>query len=305
MVVSGAGHGVRLDHYLSNIYTAFSRSQCIAAIKSGHITVNGVVVKAGYRLRAGDTIIGSIAQTPTDTCVVPQHIDFSVLYEDEWLLAIAKPAKLAIHPGAGNRDHTLVNGLVYRFEELAEIGDSARPGIVHRLDKDTSGVVLVARTPDVHRTLAQMFKARRVNKTYLAIVRGVPDVADGRIVAPIGRHPVHRTRMAVRLDDGKYAVSNWRVVRTFATFSLLEVSIETGRTHQIRVHLRHIGHPVAGDDLYGPKSATSHFPRQMLHAWRIGFAHPVDGRQMLLEAPLPKDFVAALDKLEEEPCSSV
>ncbi len=296
-------HGVRLDHFLVQMIAGSSRARIAAAVRAGSIVLNGTAVKAGHRLKGGDLIVGQLAVEPAGAATPhAQPVDFSVLYEDEALLVVAKPPGLVVHPGSGNRDGTLINGLLHRFRELAGVGDVARPGIVHRLDKDTSGVLVVARTAAVHRHLVKAFKERLVDKTYLALVHGVPEKPQGAVEAPIGRHPVHRQKMAVRPVDGRAAVSRWRVLQVFHHTSLLEVTIETGRTHQIRVHLAAIGHPVAGDRLYGSNRKNERFPRQLLHAWRLRFAHPVTGESLSFEAPLPGDFAAALRLQEDIPC---
>ncbi|SHH83076.1 RluA family pseudouridine synthase [Desulfofustis glycolicus] len=296
-------HGTRLDHFLVRMLPASSRARIIAAVKAGSIVLNGTAVKAGHRLKGGDVIAGHLAAEAAET-VAPraQPVDFTVLHEDDALLVVAKPPGLVVHPGSGNRDGTLINGLLYRFRALAGVGDAARPGIVHRLDKDTSGVLVVARTAAVHRQLVSAFKERRVDKTYLALVHGVPGDSQGTVEAPIGRHPVHRQKMAVCPANGRSAISRWRVRQVFHQISLLEVTIETGRTHQIRVHLAAIGHPVVGDRLYGSNRKNERFPRQMLHAWRLCFAHPVSGENLVFEAPLPADFTAALALVEDGSC---
>ncbi len=301
-IVPESFHGVRLDHYLVHTITAPSRSQIIASIKAGAIKVNGASVKAGYSLKSGDAVSGAIIGHVAEASPEAQPVDFSVLYEDADLLIIAKPPGLVVHPGSGNRDNTLINGLLFHYGDVAEVGDPARPGIVHRLDKDTSGVMVVARTIGCHQKLVQLFKDRKVKKQYLALVHGRPGSERGRIVAPIGRHPVHRQKMAVRQTGGRYAASNWQVRDCFDTCSLLEVHIETGRTHQIRVHLASIGHPVAGDRLYGPNRPNDLFPRQMLHAWKLQLNHPENGELLSAEAPLPPDFNEVLGRLEKTRC---
>jgi 23S rRNA pseudouridine1911/1915/1917 synthase len=302
--VPDAQQGVRLDHFLVHqLSSGLSRARIVSAVKNGSIVVNGVAAKAGYRLKGGDAISGQLgAERPDGAGPQAQPIDFTVLHEDDALLVIAKPPYLVVHPGSGNRDRTLINGLLHRFSELAGVGDTERPGIVHRLDKDTSGVLVVARTAGVHRDLVRAFKERRIHKTYLALVHGIPDDRQGVVEAPIGRHPIHRKKMAIRPLDGRPALSRWQVSRIFDRFSLLEVVIETGRTHQIRVHLASIGHPVAGDRLYGANRPNEPFPRQMLHAWKLRFTHPVTGRPLAFEAPLPEDFAALLRALEDGRC---
>jgi len=295
--------GVRLDHFLVQTYSDdFSRSQIIASIKTGHLLVNDTIVKAGYRLKKGDVVTGFVKDTENEAVPVPQKIVLDILYEDPFFLAINKPPGLVVHPGSGNRDQTLVNGLLYHFSDLHDVGDVMRPGIVHRLDKDTSGVILVARSKRVHAKLVQEFKDRNIEKKYLTLVHGVPQAPTGRIVAPIGRHKTHRQKMAIRHHTGRYAVSNWQVKERFEKHSLLEVLIETGRTHQIRVHLAHLGHPVAGDRIYGSNRKNSGYPRQLLHAWKLSFKHPEDRHDMEIEAPVASDFKAVLEMLRASSC---
>ncbi len=220
------------------------------------------------------------------------------MYEDSSLIVISKPPGLVVHPGSGNPQHTLVNGLLFHFTELADVGDPSRPGIVHRLDKDTSGVMVIARNSSAHQRLVQAFKDRKTEKYYLALVHGTPREKKGRIVAPIGRHPVSRQKMAVREITGRYAATNWRVERLFDRYSLLAVKIETGRTHQIRVHLAHIKYPLAGDRVYGGNRNNKPFDRQMLHSWKLTLNHPESGEAMTFEAPLAPDFKAVIDMME-------
>lgn len=291
-------HNLRLDQYLTLQFNEYSRSHIGQTIKAGNIRVNGAAVKPGHRIKAGDTIDGSLGIDLEDSAIVPQDIDFEVLLEDPDFIVIAKPPGLVVHPGSGNRDGTLVNGLLHRYRELADVGDGSRPGIVHRLDKDTSGVMLVARTKSAHAALVDQFKNRRVEKTYLAVVGGVLPDSSGRIVAPIGRHPVNRQKMTVRMETGRYAASSWKCRQIYRTHTLLEIRIETGRTHQIRVHMAHIGCPVAGDRLYGRASGSTHFSRHMLHAWKLRFFHPRTNDPLIVTADPCEDFINAIEQLE-------
>ncbi|MDR3630039.1 MAG: RluA family pseudouridine synthase [Desulfocapsaceae bacterium] len=290
--------GLRLDHFLAQHLPEVSRSQLTSSIRAGDILVNGAVRKSGYRLKPEERITGHISP-PAAIDVKPENIQLTILYEDEYLLIISKPPGLVVHPGSGNASGTLVNGLLHHCSSLAGVGDSIRPGLVHRLDKDTSGVMVIAKRDDVHRKLVDAFKARTMQKEYTALVHGILARPQGRLVAAIGRHPVHRQKMAVREVGGRYAATYWQVIKDFCRmYSLLTVGIETGRTHQIRVHMAHLGHPVAGDRLYG--RGGSHFPRQMLHASRIRFVHPATGEALDFEAPLWPDFVAVLEELEQQ-----
>lgn len=289
--------GVRLDQFLALQLPHFSRSQISASIRAKEILVAGTNKKNSYRLKLGESISGEIAEeVPLE--VEAEKIDFSILYEDEWLLFLSKPPGLVVHPGAGNRTGTLVNGLVYHCDAIAAVGDKIRPGIVHRLDKDTSGVMVVAKTDAVHRALIDCFKDHSLEKEYLTLVHGVPREHEGRIVAAIGRHHINRQKMAVKEIGGKHAASNWELIECFeGGLSLLRVRIETGRTHQIRVHMAHLGFPVVGDAVYGQAKDVSLYPRQMLHASRLILTHPVTGRKMDVKAPLWPDFDATLSVL--------
>jgi len=299
-VISELHRDVRLDQFLARTVESHSRSRITAAIRAGSVTVNGDPVKPGYRLRVGDLICGEIVREREPSAPVPQDVDFSVLVEDASFLVLAKPAGLVVHPGSGNHDRTLVNGLLHRYRDIEGTGDEERPGIVHRLDKDTSGIMVVARNPHAHAELSRQFKDRVVAKTYCAIVHGLVEEDSGRIVAPIGRHPIKRQKMAIREHDGRYAASSWKRIQTFTGHCLVEVAIETGRTHQIRVHLASIGHPVAGDRMYGSHRDNCPFPRQMLHSWKLRFNHPETGDPVHAEAPFPDDFRTSITMLGDQ-----
>jgi 23S rRNA pseudouridine1911/1915/1917 synthase len=282
----------RLDHFLQEKLSEYSRSRIQSWIKEGLVRVNGSTAKASLLLHGGETIEVSPAGLPP-LKATPEDLPVEVLYEDAALIAVNKPAGLTVHAGAGQHEGTLVNRLVHHFGILSELGGEMRPGIVHRLDKDTSGVLLVARTDAAHRALAAQFAGRTVEKTYLALVHGKVRADSGRITKPIARDPVRRTRMTARLESGREALTNYRVRKRFEKFTYLEVQIGTGRTHQIRVHLANIGHPVAGDRVYGAPPAQ----RLFLHAWRIGFVSPATGQRVTVEAPLPaalQDWLAGL-----------
>ncbi|MEE4242231.1 MAG: RluA family pseudouridine synthase [Desulfopila sp.] len=290
-VVQSESAGLRLDHFLVERLPHLSRSQLTTAIKCGNIEVNGAPAKASRKLRSDDVIGGYVETTAPPLHVVAQRVDFIALFEDEYLLVLSKPPGVVVHPANGNPDKTLVNGLLYHCQSIGDVGDPMRPGIVHRLDKDTSGVMVIAKTAEVHRKLVESFKSRRVKKIYQALVSGVPQQNAGRIAAPVGRHPVNRKKMAVREKGGKHAVTHWKVMSNYSgKFSLVELIIETGRTHQIRVHMASIGHPVAGDTLYGPGKAYPLFARQMLHSSQLRFEHPVTGHEIVGTAPLWPDM---------------
>jgi 23S rRNA pseudouridine1911/1915/1917 synthase len=284
--------GKRLDHLLHERLPEFSRSRIQVWIRDGRAPVNGSAVRASYLVRAGDSIEVEPAAAPP-LHASPEAIPLEVLYEDEDVVAIDKPAGMVVHAGAGVHEGTLVNALLHRFAALSGIGGALRPGIVHRLDRFTSGVLLVARNDAAHRHLAAQFSGRQVEKTYLALVHGSVAQPSGRIERPIARDPVHRTRMTSRLAQGRAAWSEYRVLRRFERFTLLEVKIGTGRTHQIRVHLSSIGHPVVGDKLYGaPEVVPGAEPlgRYFLHAHQIRFRKPSNGEEMQITSPLPPEL---------------
>jgi 23S rRNA pseudouridine1911/1915/1917 synthase len=291
--------GKRLDHLLHERLPEFSRSRIQVWIRDGRAPVNGSAVRASYLVRAGDSIEVEPAAAPP-LHASPEAIPLEVLYEDEDVVAIDKPAGMVVHAGAGVHEGTLVNALLHRFAALSGIGGALRPGIVHRLDRFTSGVLLVARNDAAHRHLAAQFSGRQVEKTYLALVHGSVAQPSGRIERPIARDPVHRTRMTSRLAQGRAAWSEYRVLRRFERFTLLEVKIGTGRTHQIRVHLSSIGHPVAGDKLYGAPEVipgTEPLVRYFLHAHQIRFRQPSNGEEMQITSPLPPELERWMAKL--------
>ncbi len=289
--------GMRLDQFLSRYLPSVSRNLIISSIRKGLILVDDVQRKSSYRLKEFEMLKGSVESKP-ELEVLPEKIDFPILFEDDSILLLSKPPGIVVHPGSGNHHGTLVNGLVHHCKSIAEAGDTMRPGIVHRLDKDTSGIMLIAKTDSVHRLLVDGFKNHRLQKEYLALVHGILKEKSGRIVAPIGRHPVQRQKMAIRLIGGKHAASCWQVLQEFDDkFSLIKVAIETGRTHQIRLHMAHLGYPVAGDRVYGPGKDNSRFPRQLLHAWRLVFQHPVTDVLVDKTAAIWPDFDETLKSL--------
>ncbi len=287
--------GVRLDKYVAENCPELSRTQAQKLIADGHVTVNDVMARAGLKLSTGDRITVSIPPEEPGT-LLPESIPFGILYEDGDVLVIDKPAGLPVHPAPGHPGHTLVNGLLAYLSTLPDTGDVLRPGIVHRLDMDTSGVMLVAKNRVAHAHLAEQFKSRSVAKVYLALVRGRLSPEDGAIEAPIGRDPRNRKRMAVVTEHrGRQARTGYHVVRYTDSYTLLEVAPETGRTHQIRVHLAAIGHPVVGDTTYGVSSP--HLSRQFLHSSRLGFHLPGTGEHVEFESELPADLQQALEAI--------
>lgn len=295
--IAGAQAGERLDRFLTAQAVLGTRSQVQRLIAAGYIRLGGArVLKAGTLLRAGDEIA---AEMPLARAVQaePEAIALDVLHEDAALLAINKPPGLVVHPAPGHWQGTLVSALLHRWPELPPGLDPGRLGIVHRLDKDTSGVLLIARTAAALAELGRQFRTRAVEKRYLALVWGVPRRAAGLIEAPIGRHPVQRKKMAV-VPRGRPARTRYEVLERFAGVALVAAYPETGRTHQIRVHLAQLGHPVVGDRLYGrPRSGAPPIGRQALHAQAIAIRHPATGEPLRIVAPLPADFAAALSRL--------
>ncbi|MGA1994187.1 MAG: RluA family pseudouridine synthase [Bryobacteraceae bacterium] len=291
--------GRRLDRVVHDRYPEESRALVQDWIKSGRVLVNGDPRRASHQVRSGEAIAVDPAQRPP-LSAAPEQIPLAVIYEDDDLVAIDKPAGMVVHAGAGVHSGTLVNALLGRFGALSAVGGPLRPGIVHRLDRFTSGVLLVAKNDAAHRRLAEQFAGRRVEKVYLALVGGRVRADHGRIERPIARDPVRRIRMTAKLDSGRAAWSEYQVLRRFPNFTLLEVRIGTGRTHQVRVHLASIGHPVAGDTLYGAPARVEGSPalgRYFLHAHRIRFTRPSDGREMTLVSPLPPELEQWMETL--------
>jgi len=293
LCVESAEAGKRLDHFLQDKLPQFSRSRLQSWIKSGRVLVNDAAEKTSYALHAADTV----TVQPAD--LVPlkaeaEDIALDILYEDASVVAVNKPAGMVVHAGAGQHSGTLTNALVHRFGQLSALGGDERPGIVHRLDRYTSGVILVARTDAAHQHLAAQFSSRTIEKVYLALVHGSFATDRGHIDTPIVRDPVRRVRMTAKLGRGRTAITDYQVLRRFKDRALLEVKIGTGRTHQIRVHLASIGHPVVGDTLYGaPKSALG---RYFLHAHRIAFTSPASGERVTVVSPLAAELEAELQR---------
>jgi len=288
--------GLRLDRFLALELTDFSRSRLQTLIETGFVRLNSQRPRTRELVRAGDVIQLEVPELQKIEAA-PEAIAFPILFEDDDLLVIDKPAGMVVHPGAGNQEHTLVNALLSHCGSLSAIGGQERPGIVHRLDKETSGCLVVAKNDVTHRDLSKQFAARTVKKIYLALVAGRLEKESGTIDAPIARHPIHRQRMSIaRNARGRSAMTEYRVLRGSQEMSLVECALHSGRTHQIRVHLHHLGHPLIGDKLYAPKLAKG-VPRQMLHAWRLGFTHPRNAEWRDFEAPVPPDFRAVLETL--------
>ncbi len=293
--LTAGAEGDRLDRLVADCLPDLSRTRIQALIKEGRVTVNGAPSKPAYRVEEGERIAVYLPP-PEPSAFLPEAIPLDVLYEDADLIALNKPAGMVVHPAHGHTSGTLVNAALYRWPELRQVGDEYRAGIVHRLDKDTSGVIVIARTPAAHRALAEQFAGRSVSKRYLALVEGHPDSPTGRIEAPIGRDPRQRKQMAV-VRGGREAISEFRLLASYADYALLEVVIFTGRTHQIRVHLAFIGHPVVGDTVYGHRRQRLRLDRHFLHAAELTLHSPTTGEPLTFAAPLPGELARILDDL--------
>ena len=290
--------GTRLDRAVADRFPEHSRTAVASWIEAGRVVVDGRVLPGKTRVKGGERVVVDVPP-PRATELVPEARPLAVLHEDAALLVLDKPSGLTVHPGSGRRDGTLANALVHHLRDLPTVGGADRPGIVHRLDKDTSGVMLVAKTEPAHRALSRAFAAREVHKEYLAVVHGQVEGQAGRIELPLGRSSAGRTRMAVRDSGGRAAVTDWRVEERLPLHTVVRCLPVTGRTHQIRVHWRAQGHPIVHDPLYGWKSSPGEdvAGRLLLHAHRISFAHPTTGEPVSFEAPVPPDFLDEVDRL--------
>ena len=291
--VSDEETGERIDSFLSG-KTEFTRTRIQQLIKDKNITVNGKATKSSYKIEENDEIAIEVPEAET-TEIKPENIKIDIVYEDSDIAVINKQAGLVVHPAHGHYSGTLVNAILYHIKDLSGINGEIRPGIVHRLDKDTSGLIVIAKNDKVHTTLTEMFQEKKIKKTYLAILKGKLNKTEGKVVTQIGRDKNDRKKMTV-IDDitkGKNAITNYKVVSQNNLFTLVKVNIETGRTHQIRVHMRHLGYPILGDSVYGRKDNEK---RQMLHAYKLEFLHPVTGHQMEFTGEIPEDFQKALKK---------
>lgn len=286
----------RLDKYLTNELDDLSRTQIQNLIKDGNVVVNEKLVKANYILNLNDEIIVTIPD-PVDLDIKKEDIPLDIYYEDEDVIVINKPSGMVVHPALGNYSGTVVNALMYHCDDLSGINGVNRAGIVHRIDKDTSGLIVCCKSDLAMKSLSHQFLEKSVDRKYIAICYGVINHNLGRIDAPLGRDPENRKRYAV-VDDGKHAVTNFRVLERFKEYSLLELALETGRTHQIRVHMKYIGHPVVGDPLYGPRNVIGE-NGQYLHAATLGFTHPRTGERLEFTSPLPKFFEDFLTELRQ------
>ncbi len=288
--------GARIDAYLC-ANTELSRSRISALIQEGALSVNGnVVLKPSFKVEPAQLLELRVPQVrPAD--IVPQDIPLDILYQDKDIVIVNKPCGMVVHPAAGNEDQTLVNALLYHVHDLSGIGGEMRPGIVHRLDKDTSGLILIAKNDRSHVVLSEQFKARTMEKHYRAVAFGGFADEHGLIDAPIARHPVDRKKMAI-VSGGKPSQTEWAVIERLKGATYLDVHLLTGRTHQIRVHMHSIGHPLLGDKIYAPNIKSSvHIPRLMLHAYSLAFDHPTTGERMTVSAPLSETFLTTIEKL--------
>lgn len=308
--VNSAQQGYRLDAFLALNLPDFSRAQLQKLIKDGHVMGSRLITQPAYKVKLDEVFtITPPALTPLD--LVAEDIPLNIIFEDEHLLVIDKPSGLSVHPGAGRHSGTLVNALMHHSQNLSQVGGLERPGIVHRLDKDTTGLIVVAKNDKVHASLGKQFENRSVTKVYMALCYGIPKANEGTIEGNIGRHPTDRQRMAVLPTGGRPAKTAYEVIETYGDcLALLKVKLFTGRTHQIRVHLSHLGHPLVGDQTYGrPRSlkgltalqakALENFGRQALHAHILGFTHPVTSQRHTFTSPLPADFQSIIDFLKQ------
>lgn len=289
--------GERLDKTLSLLYPELSRSFFQKLIKERQITVNGVVRKANYCVDEGDLLSVAIPKAQ-EIAILPENIPLDILYEDSDVLVVNKPKGMVVHPSAGHYSGTLVNAVMYHCKDsLSGINGEIRPGIVHRIDMDTTGALIICKNDQAHINIAEQIKEHSVTRRYLGIVKGIVGQDHGVIEGTIGRHPRERKKMAVNVPNGKRAVTHYRVLQRFQNYTYMEFELETGRTHQIRVHMASLGHPLLGDSIYGSGKIPWKLQGQTLHAAVIGFIHPADGKYLEIEAPLPEYFQSLLKKL--------
>lgn len=308
--------GRRLDVVLTQLIPDLSRSCISDLIRTKNVWVENSHTKPGYRLNGGERVEVALSSFHSDNLSVfkAQPIDLNIIFEDEEILVINKEPGMVVHPAPGNYEDTLVNALLYRYPQLNTIG-TERPGIVHRLDKETSGVLVIAKNQQAHNHLSEQFQRRSLEKRYLALIWGIPGSCSGTVNLPVGRHPVDRKKMSVHSRKGRSALTYWKIKEVYNKISLLEVEIKTGRTHQIRVHCAAINHPIIGDALYGGKKRTQqlsamsmsqtivnqlgYIQRQMLHAWKLNIVHPVSRESLEFEAPLPRDMADLIQVLRQ------
>ena len=286
----------RIDKVLTSLEPEITRSRLKNLINDGHVTVNGQAVKPKYKVQAGDKI-SLVKSEPQSLELTPENIPLDIVYEDDDVIVVNKPQGMVVHPAPGHPNHTLVNALLYH-SPLSTINGTFRPGIVHRIDKDTSGLLMVAKNDLAHQSLAEQLRNKTNKREYLALVYGQIKEDEGTIDAPLGRNPQDRKKQAV-VKGGRHAVTHFKVMKRYDNFTLVKCILETGRTHQIRVHMKYIGHPLVGDPLYGPRKVIGK-DGQFLHAALLGFKHPRTGKELVFEAPLPENFQKMLDKLDKQ-----
>lgn len=297
LVIGAEEAAVRLDKLMSLYLEGFSRSFVQSLFDSDAVTCNGKAVSKSFKPKAGDTVEFTVPE-PKELSLEPENIPLEIMYEDNDLLVVNKPRGMVVHPAPGNYSSTLVNALLWHCKgKLSGINGVIRPGIVHRIDKDTSGLLLVAKNDVAHVSLSEQIKAHSLEREYRAVIHGHLKEPSGRIDAPIGRNPNDRKKMCVISRNSKNAVTNYEVLKEYRDYSFIKLRLETGRTHQIRVHMAYLGHPVAGDPLYGPKNGVKSLEGQCLHAGVLGFVHPVTGEKIRVEAPLPEYFTDFLGRL--------
>lgn len=288
--------GIRIDKYLSDNMEDISRSYLQKLLKEKSITVNEKEIKANYKVQEGDVVSVSVPE-PEEPDILPEEIPLDILYEDDSLMVVNKPKDMVVHPSAGHLSGTLVNAVLFHCKgNLSGINGIMRPGIVHRIDKDTTGALLICKTDTCHRILAEQLKVHSITRKYRAVVQGNLKDDEGTIEGPVGRHPADRKKMAINYKNGKEAVTHYRVLERFGNATYIECQLETGRTHQIRVHMASIGHPLLGDTTYGSAKNPYHLQGQALHAMVLGFLHPVTNTYMEFTAPLPEYFLKLLEK---------
>lgn len=291
--------GARIDKYICQKVSEQSRSYLQKLIKDGQVTVNGSPVKPNYKVQVNDQILLSLPE-PEEPDIQPEDIPLDILYEDDDVLVINKPKHMVVHPSAGHYSHTVVNAVMYYCrDQLSGINGVTRPGIVHRIDMDTTGAIVICKNDRAHQNLAEQLKEHSITRKYRAIVYGNFKEDTGTITGDIGRHPTDRKKMAIVRRNGKPAVTHYRVLERFGTYTYVECQLETGRTHQIRVHMSSQGHPLLGDEVYGPKKCPFQLEGQCLHAMTLGFIHPVSGNYMEFQAPLPEYFTHLLENLRK------
>ncbi len=289
----------RIDSFLADKINDISRSYVKRLIKKGQVKVNNDVIKPKYKVSKGDKIIVNIPK-PKKLEAKPENIEIEIIYEDEDVAVVNKPRGMVVHPAAGNYSGTLVNALLYNLNNLSSINGVIRPGIVHRIDKDTTGLLMIAKNNKSHRILSKQLKKHSITRQYYALVIGNIKEEKGIINAPIGRHPVHRKKMAVTKKNSKGAITHFEVIERFKQYTLIKAELETGRTHQIRVHMSYIKHPIVGDPVYGVKNKKYNLKGQLLHAKTLGFSHPTEGNYLEFNSKLPDDFTNILKILRKK-----